>query len=225
MDWQLAHDAIERRFPEMPAVLDVGCFDGRFLGSLGSAKRYGIEISDSAAAVAAQRGVTILGHDFEDIDTTLRFDVITAFDVIEHAEDPRAFLESLNQRLLPGGLLVVSTGDLDAWSWRMAGSRYWYCAIPEHISFVSRRWFAGAARRTGLRLVAVTRFRKDDGSIGTKLLETATNLVYIAAPSVIRILRRWGLGRRDVAAQPGVLDFPPRWLTAKDHVMVILEKP
>jgi SAM-dependent methyltransferase len=225
IDWMLARESIEKHSQEVPDVLDVGCFDGGFLGGLRSARRFGVEISPAGVARARQCGIEILGEDFKNIDSQLQFDVITAFDVIEHVEEPTGFVESLVKRLRPGGLLIISTGDLDAWSWRISGSRYWYCAIPEHISFVSRRWFTGMADRFGLRAVEMIQFSHDNASTAVRLLEMATNVVYQMAPAMARWLRSRGFGKREVSGKPELLDSPPRWLSARDHLLAVFEKP
>jgi SAM-dependent methyltransferase len=69
------------------------------------------------------------------------FDVITAFDLIEHLYDVGAFLRDCCLRLRPGGQLVVLTGSIDCRSAQIAGAHWWYVAYPEHIVFPSRLFF------------------------------------------------------------------------------------
>lgn len=149
------------------SVLDVGCYDGSLLAALGpSWQKFGVEASAQAAKVAGERGFTILAKRFRDLAAlSQRFEVITAVDVIEHVLDPRAFLEALAQRLVPGGLLVISTGSLDAPAWRLAGASYWYCTIPEHISFVSPAWAAQVADGLNLQAPTVQRFAYRDKGV------------------------------------------------------------
>ena len=50
-------------------ILDVGCFDGGFLDSLGSRyERHGIEINEQASQEAQRKGVDIIGTDFSDLE-------------------------------------------------------------------------------------------------------------------------------------------------------------
>ena len=44
-----------------------------------------------------------------------RFDVVTAFEIIEHTLDPAAFLDDIGRVLTPDGLLVLSTPDTGHW--------------------------------------------------------------------------------------------------------------
>lgn len=225
-DWKLAKESIERRFPGEADVLDVGCFDGGFLAGLTTTRRFGIEINPAGAARARQRGIEILGEDYKGVaDSSLDFDVVTAFDVIEHVDDPRPFFESLAGRLRAGGVLVISTGNLDAWTWRVAGGRYWYCAIPEHISFVSRAWFEGMAARQGLRVLDLVPFSHEDASLKLKLREAVANALYLFAPGVNRYLRAKGFGKIDASTHAEIRDYPPGWLSARDHLLAVFEKP
>ncbi len=158
-DQSLLRDRVEA-LAEAVTVLDVGCYDGALLASLSQRfEKFGVEASAAAAQAARQRGIQVVATKFSEIDTLAQqFDVICAIDVIEHVAEPRAFVASLAQKLAAGGTLFVSTGSIEAWSWRMAGGHYWYCSFPEHISFVSPAWAQQVSQGLGLRLVDVQNF-------------------------------------------------------------------
>ncbi len=139
-DWQLAATWIQS-LPQNESVLDIACFDGRFLESLPDHHRkYGVEIQPLAAERATQRGAQIIAANFEKLDSVSdTFSVITAFDILEHTHEPLQFLTQLSNRLEPGGSLIVGTGNSNAASWRLMGSDYWYCSTIEHISFINPR--------------------------------------------------------------------------------------
>ena len=206
------------------SVLDVGCYDGSLLAALEPGwQRFGVEASAKAAQVAAGRGFPVLAHRFRDIAVLdQRFDVITAVDVIEHVLDPQAFVAMLVERLLPGGLLVVSTGSLDAPAWRWAGGSYWYCTIPEHISFVSPAWAAQVAGRLGLEAPTVQRFAYGEGEVAAAF---SARLDFIRGAGLHR-LKGWLarhfpslMGRhqqRYTFGDPGLFT---------DHIVLCLRKP
>lgn len=223
-DWDLAKKIISAQFTNNPRVLDVGCFDGRFLAELQNAQRYGVEISAAGSEKAKQRNITIVGSDYKRIETKLNFDVVTAFDVLEHVDDPKGFIRLFSEKLRDGGLLIISTGNLDAWSWQIAKSRYWYCAFPEHITFLSHRWFNWIAKELELDLKTSSFSHGKTSPIRT-LREAAINVLYLFAPGITRFLRALGLGEIDASDQPEMRDYPPGWLSAKDHLLVVFEKP
>ena len=142
------------------SVLDVGCYDGALLDSLGpSFRKFGVEASAAARQQAQKKGIEIVAATIRELAAvTEKFDVICAVDVIEHVSDPRAFVSTLADRLLPNGTLIVSTGTPDVPAWRFAGGRYWYCSFPEHISFTSQAWARAVAAELGLELVEAHRF-------------------------------------------------------------------
>ena len=224
-DWTLASQAIREHHPGAARVLDIGCFDGTFLASLPAAvEKHGVEIMPSAADRARSQGIRIVASDFESLAAMPgAYDAITAFDVIEHVPDPLAFLTLVRSALRDGGIAVISTGNLDAWTWTLMRNRYWYCAIPEHISFLSVSWFRRAACRLGLTLERVVRYAHAKPTLQRRAIETAANFTYLLAPSAIAALRRRGVGNVSQDLSPELNgDYPPGWFTARDHMLVTL---
>jgi 2-polyprenyl-3-methyl-5-hydroxy-6-metoxy-1,4-benzoquinol methylase len=80
------------------------------------------------------------------------FDVVTAFDVIEHVPDPVAFLGDVAALLEPGGVFFASTPDVGSLPARAFGRR-WHFYYPYHLSYFAPRTFARAAEPHGLRIV------------------------------------------------------------------------
>ena len=222
-DWRIARGWLAAALDEGSSILDVGCFDGGFLEPLVSRfPCHGIEIHPMARKRAEGKGIDIIGSDFSAISGS--FDCITALDVIEHVERPRVFLQDCLAAVRPGGFVLISTGNLDALPFRWIGSRYWYCTIAEHISFVSPAWFAGLDGSLGYGVLRQTTFAHGGTSLPLRVKDTARNIVYRLTPSVFKTLRRLGMGGKDVRTQPELADHPPGWGSARDHFMVLLVK-
>jgi len=206
-------------------ILDVGCFSGEFLRGLGNGfELYGIEIHPQAVERAKQGGVEILGNDFSALNSMNdRFDVVTLFDVIEHVYNPLEFLTLLSRVVKKGGLIIISTGNTMTATWRLMGSRYWYCAIAEHISFINPVWCNYAANESGLEVIDFVRFShmpKSELTTFFKIRESVLNSIYFFSPYLFHLLRKKGFGGKNVRQYPELLDYPPRWMTAKDHFIV-----
>jgi 2-polyprenyl-3-methyl-5-hydroxy-6-metoxy-1,4-benzoquinol methylase len=110
--YELWLDAIERRHPP-GRLLDVGCGTGLFLAV---ARRRGWEpfgVDDSAEALEHARdhfGLDVIQGEFADFaGEGHHFDLITAWDVIEHARAPVDLLAAMRRCLLPGGVVALST--------------------------------------------------------------------------------------------------------------------
>ncbi|MBR8835802.1 MAG: class I SAM-dependent methyltransferase [Stigonema ocellatum SAG 48.90 = DSM 106950] len=134
-------DDILSKLPEASKVLDVGCWTGRLLTPhYPKLKVHGIELNTSAAAVARQNGLYILGSDVtEDLASFGPFDCITMVDVFEHLREPMKILSNLICALSQGGRLLIVTGRTDCLSIRLAGSTYWYFSCPEHLIFLNHK--------------------------------------------------------------------------------------
>ena len=228
-DWQIAYSWTLNHSTNSQ-ILDVGCFSGEYLQGLldTDADLYGIEIHKEAAERARQIGVDIIGDDFECLSTEdKRFDVVTSFDVIEHVYNPKLFLNMLVDVTKPGGEIIISTGNSMAFSWRLMGSRYWYCTIGEHISFINPRWCQQVAHKLGLKITDVKYFSHAPPSrltLSNRIKEVISNLVYRFVPIIPSSLRKIGFGSKDIVKYPVLLDFPPIWGTAKDHFIIRFRK-
>ncbi len=225
-DWMLVSKMISS-LSGIKRVLDVGCFDGRLLEYLGQGYEWlGIEIHKEAAERAHQRGVKIIAEDYSKLSSNqIQVDAVLAIDVIEHSYDPREFLACLASAVRVDGIIIISTGNTDAPTWRLMGSRYWYCHIAEHMSFINPAWARNVAQHLGLEIVAIERFsHMEDDKFSHKLHETFANLVYRVSLRLFSWLRRLGGGGIDVKANPELLHVPPYWLSARDHVLVAFKK-
>jgi SAM-dependent methyltransferase len=224
--WGYTVEARERRFdviasalgePGGRSILDVGCANGAFLQYLGPTwKLFGVEPSVAAAAVAMDRGVTILGKTLDDA-VGHRFDVIITMDVVEHIPDPRPFFATAASMLNPGGMLVTLTGDTSSVPWRVLTSRYWYCGLAEHVSFHCPRSLDVLGEQVGMR-------RKSNSRLAHHLQPMRANLSQLARCSAYLLLR--GLARLGLPPARRMTDHrnAPAILCLPDHLLHVLQK-
>lgn len=222
-DWQLAHQWLQEHL-QAGAVLDLGCFDGAFLSMFDATwTRFGVEMNPLAARKARAKGITILGDDVGClVEEGSRFDAVVAFDLLEHMPDPRVLLRMMVGVTKPGGVVIIGTGNTAAPSWRFMGSRYWYCAIPEHLSFINPAWCRLAATELQLALVQIERYsHADRRPLMRRGLAVVKNVLYRITPFLFESLRRRGFGSLDVRRHPAWASVPPEWLTARDHLLAV----
>ena len=80
------------------------------------------------------------------------FDIVTAFDVIEHVLEPAVFLEEIASIIKPGGVLFVSTPNVGSLTARVFGRR-WHFFHTYHLSYFSPSTLAAAAQPRGFSLL------------------------------------------------------------------------
>ncbi len=102
-------------------------------------RAFGLEISPAAAARAAAGGRAVALGDAQRIPfADASFDALTLWDVLEHLPDPHAAMAEIARCLRPGGLLALSTGDVQSFVARVSGARWHLYTLPEHLFFYSR---------------------------------------------------------------------------------------
>jgi SAM-dependent methyltransferase len=208
-------------------VLDVGCGGGEFLMTLAvDVCKFGVEPSLAAATVARHRGVSILAPTLDELSPDARFDFITMIDVIEHAVDPTELLDAALLHLLPGGSLIIATGDAGYVLWRRVfKSRFWYPSFPEHISFPSLDYLEMWRKKRGLQPPKAIRLRYRRLPLWKKVLCLVSQLGYFASPAIVNRVERMidGLHR---APHPRRRFFSPAGSGVfRDHHVVQIQLP
>jgi SAM-dependent methyltransferase len=94
-----------------PRLLDIGCGTGMFLQNhRDNCQGFGLDYSSDALAFCISRNLTRL---FRGDAASLpcpdaSFDIVTAFDLIEHVQDDHTLINEIRRVLKPGGFLLAS---------------------------------------------------------------------------------------------------------------------
>jgi SAM-dependent methyltransferase len=147
-----ALDDIDALAPTRGHLLDVGTAAGSFLHV---AEARGWEVSGCEPNVwLCEWGRTTYGLDIrpgtlsDQRFSDQAFDVVTVWDVLEHASDPRALLTECHRVLKPGGLLVLNCPDSESWIARVMGRR-WPMLLTVHLYYFTRGTLGELLRRVG----------------------------------------------------------------------------
>lgn len=141
-------------------VLDIGTAGGAFLLA---AKQFGydaqgIEPCTYLASQARARGLKVRRGTLDSNPfPRASFDLITLWDVIEHAPDPRGVLSRVAKLLRPGGTVLINYPDIGTFQARLAGRRFWWI-ISGHLHHFSRKTIGLLANTVGLTPVHYRRY-------------------------------------------------------------------
>jgi 2-polyprenyl-3-methyl-5-hydroxy-6-metoxy-1,4-benzoquinol methylase len=134
----------QRGLKRTSSILDFGCGSGAFVKFL---QEQGYERSSGYDAYAeAYSDPSVLG---------CRYDLVVSYDVVEHAEDPRACFEEFATLLAPGGVLAIGTPNADHVSLKQRTAPELH--QPYHRHILSERALTDAATKVGLEVEHVYR--------------------------------------------------------------------
>jgi 2-polyprenyl-3-methyl-5-hydroxy-6-metoxy-1,4-benzoquinol methylase len=104
---------------------------------------------ESARYGTANRGVPIFAGTLEEARFPAgSFSVVHFSHLIEHVPDPRGFLAEVRRVLSPGGLIVVTTPNIDGLQARLFREG-WRSAIADHLTLFSRRTLGRLLAQSG----------------------------------------------------------------------------
>jgi SAM-dependent methyltransferase len=198
--------------------LDFGCGAGGLLryltdkGSITSGSRSwpiraaGHDVGTYADKLRDADGLRILSLEQLAAERAGSFDIISMIEVVEHLEFPDPVFALAARLLKPGGLLLLTTGNVSGPVPRMKGLDYGYILPEVHVGYFTPRALETVYRRHGLRPVNF-RYR---GVVQFKVLKTLRTpgkqrlaRMAMSLPFVVRTLDGlFGTSRMPCAAKP-----------------------
>jgi 2-polyprenyl-3-methyl-5-hydroxy-6-metoxy-1,4-benzoquinol methylase len=148
--------ATEKLRAETPSILDIGCATGSLLAALRDKgwRVTGVEISPSAIYAKNERKLDVRNIPLEENNFSDNyFDVILASHLIEHLNEPKAFLEETYRILKDNGSIFITTPDISGFQSILFGSR-WRSAIFDHLYLFSRRTLSKMLKTVGFKVVS-----------------------------------------------------------------------
>lgn len=199
--WRAVEPQLARLAPR--TVLEIGCGQGAAgtrIAAMPSVDYTGVEPDSSSYEVAARRlqglGTVVNGEDVAVLELQRRWDLVCAFEVLEHIEDDEAALHRWHGLCAEGGHVVLS---VPAWQARFGASD----TLVGHYRRYSPQSVAELLRRTGWEPVLVQLYAPFIG----RLMERIRNV--IAARRLESLSEEDTMARRSGTSgrflQPGVL--------------------
>jgi SAM-dependent methyltransferase len=154
---RLIVSTVRRHFPAAGSFLEIGCGSGIVLAALRKVmpelRLVGVELYEEGLEIARRRlpDAELLELDARELSFEDEFDVVGAFDVIEHIDEDELVLERMLRAARPGGGLLVLVPQ-HPWLWSE------HDRVMEHRRRYTRRELVGKAERAGIQVVEVTSF-------------------------------------------------------------------
>jgi len=154
---RLLIQVLQRFFPNASSLLEIGCGTGFVLLGFKQAfphlQLYGSELFSEGLVFANQRlpGVTLLQMDARCIPYEMEFDVIGAFDVLEHIQEDEGVLSQMFHAVRPGGGILVTVPQ----------HRFLWSVVDKHAFHkrrYSRRELVDKVERAGFHVIRTTSF-------------------------------------------------------------------
>lgn len=121
-------------------VLDVGCAAGFILKGFESMgwKGQGIEPNETMAAYGRKElNLDIYNGSIEDFSSEQKFNLVCLIQVIGHFYNVDKSMENISSLLLPGGLVLVESWNMNSWIARILGKHWHEYSPPSVINWFS----------------------------------------------------------------------------------------
>lgn len=185
-------EAFKRQNPSeaIPRLLDVGCSNGRFIevASRNGIESWGLELSENAIAVASPATRDRIYHgDANNIENLgmEKFDIITAFDLVEHLFDPFSFLNNLYKMITTNGIIVITTPDASSLPRTLMGKNWPMLQPFQHTILLSRKASKMLLQKTNYKDISV------DGTKKVFTLDYLFNQLKGPNPNLYQIYNRF----------------------------------
>lgn len=136
-------------------LLEIGSGHGQFLDAARTAGYdvTGVELSETASAHARDSlGLTVHSTQLADAPLEGRFDVVCAWDTIEHVPDPVEFWAAVRRLVADDGVVLFSTPYFSSLPSRLLRQRWWTLKPTEHIWHYTPKTHRSVAAAAGMRV-------------------------------------------------------------------------
>lgn len=147
---------LDAHAPTRGKLLDIGCAIGLFLAAarLDGWQVLGNELSPFASQYALEKfRIDVIAGKAETLDLPPRsFDAVTLWETIEHVQSPSATIRKAAELVRPGGILALSTPNIDSISYRLLKDKWWIVAPKEHIFYFSQKTLTRLLAQCGFQV-------------------------------------------------------------------------
>lgn len=138
--------------------LDIGCGHGELLATVNSLYHDAVAIRGTEPNVHKQKAAQDRGLNvsyFNLFTHEGKYNIISLLNVYSHLPDPGVFISRCRNMLVPGGELIIQTGDSAHFS---PEDHYRPFFLPDHLSFASEQILRDILTRNGFEVISVLHY-------------------------------------------------------------------
>ena len=139
-------------------IIDIGAGDGFFAeqAKLKNWNSYATEFDDKSVALCKEKGVEVYKGKL-DVNNYEKdfFDVIFSSEVLEHINNPVEEIKGFHTILRPGGLVYLTTPNLNSISHKILKNKWNIFHYPEHLSYYTPRTIEKLFKANGFKKLRI----------------------------------------------------------------------
>lgn len=178
-----AREPIIVKYVKNKSVLDLGVWDtsDRFLHKFISdnAKEViGVELDSERAEKLRKMGYNIMTGNAENINLNKQFDLVIAWDLIEHVNNVWLFLENVKRHLKKWWFFIFNTPNIFSINFLLRGLLFWgnVPQFPEHVYAFNEDMIIELGRRYNLRIKQKIYFSHPEKNIKSYIIRILSKI-------------------------------------------------
>lgn len=150
-EFDVAADLVSQ-LPDVRRLLEVGCGQGHFLTRMHNLYEcQGLEFNPKAIEDCQSKGLNVTSSTLGSMETS--FDLVVAFEVLEHLSNPREFIEEALSVVKTNGYLLLAVPDPEGYF--SEADRVLLDMPPHHVLSLSKKTFENIAKTFNLEILNI----------------------------------------------------------------------
>ncbi len=153
-------------------LLDVGCGNGKFLYEIKSSvgcNVYGVDISEKAAKIANRDyGLDVFTGTIMEVPfPSDYFNMITAWQYLEHVHNPLEVLQKFYHLLKADGVCIISTPNFNSFNSKVFKDRWYALDCPRHLHIYTPKTIDKFLEKAGFLLTGISYDKSSKNLLGS----------------------------------------------------------